>query len=190
MDLLYELAGYLFVLAIALVAVGGLTNFWVGAYITRQKVQGLSHLTPASFLGLLVVRFVVFVFMAVLAVILFGLVLGSFGTVMDFIKAAEYLSAVVIIAGVGAAIIVAKILTKWVEEPRAKYSILLLIASLIMSIGMILLSYEGRISFESTSFGVRRAAEWLTIVLAANVVFSVLVYVHNRVYEAWFSYES
>jgi len=49
MDLFPELFGYFFVLVLALIVVGGFTNYWVGAYITRESVKGIRHLTPASF---------------------------------------------------------------------------------------------------------------------------------------------
>ena len=84
MDLFWEIAEYLFLLAIAIVVVGGLTNFWVGLYIKRGKVQGLMPLTPASFLGLLVVRCSLFILMAIVGILLFASVLVSFRVVFNF----------------------------------------------------------------------------------------------------------
>jgi len=190
MDLFPEVFGYLFVLALALIVVGGFTNYWVGAYIKRESVRGIRHLTPASFLGLLVVRVILFSLMALSVFTLLGFVLASFSKVLDFFKEAEYLSAVVIVTGAGAACLVGKILTDWVEHPRTKYSILLLVVSIIMVIGMMFLSDKSRMFFESSSFGIRDATEWIFFVFVANVMLSILVYLVNRMYKAWFSQES
>jgi len=189
MNLFPEFFGYLFVLALAVIAVGGVTNYWVGAYITRESVKDIRHLTPASFIGLLVVRVILFIVMAFSAITLLGFVLASFSKALDFFKDAEYLSVVVIVTGVGAACLVGKILTDWVESPRTKYSILLMVVSIIMAIGMMFLSDKSRMFFESSSFGIRDATEWIFFVFVANLMFSILVYLHNRVYEAWFSHE-
>ena len=190
MNLFPEFFGYLFVLALAVIAVGGVTNYWVGAYITRESVKDIRHLTPASFIGLLIVRVILFSLMALSALTLLGFVLASFSKALDFFKDAEYLSAVVIVTGTGAACLVGKILIDWVEHPRAKYSILLLVVSIIMAIGMLFLSDKNRMFFESSSFGIRGATEWIFFVFVASVMLSILVYIRNRIYKAWFSHES
>ena len=190
MDLFSELFGYLFVLALALIVVGGLTNYWVSAYITRESVEGIRHLTPASFIGLLVARVILFSLMVFSVLTLLGFVLASFSKALGFFKESEYLSAVVIVTGTGAACLVGKILTDWVEHPRTKYSNLLLVVSIIMAIGMLFLSDKNRMFFESSSFGIRGATEWIFFVFVASVMLSILVYIRNRIYKAWFSHES
>ena len=158
MDLFWEIAEYLFLLAIGLVVAGGLTNFWVGAYIKRGKVQGLMPLTPASFLGLLVVRFSLFILMAIVGILLFASVLASFRVVLNFFRAAAYLPAFAIIIGAETTFLATKIVIFWMDGIRAKYSILLLLVSLILTFGMIFLSYESQILFELAVFGIRDAA--------------------------------
>ena len=128
--------------------------------------------------------------MAFSALTLLGFVLASLSKALDFFKGAEYLSAVVIVTGTGAACLAGKILTDWVEHPRTKYSILLLVVSIIMAIGMLYLSDKSRMFFESSSFGVRDATEWIFFVFVANVMLSILVYLRNRMYKAWFSHKS
>jgi len=128
--------------------------------------------------------------MAFSALTLLGFVLASLSKALDFFKEAEYLSAVVIVTGTGAACLAGKILTDWVEHPRTKYSILLLVVSIIMAIGMLYLSDKSRMFFESSSFGVRDATEWIFFVFVANVMLSILVYLRNRMYKAWFSHKS
>ena len=190
MDLFWEIAEYLFLLAIGLVVAGGLTNFWVGAYIERGKVQGLMPLTPASFLGLLVVRFSLFILMAIVGILLFASVLASFRVVLNFFRAAAYLPAFAIIIGAGTTFLATKIVIFWMDGIRAKYSILLLLVSLILTFGMIFLSYESQILFELAVFGIPDAAKWLLIIFVANIILLILMYLHGRVYKTWFSHES
>ena len=190
MDLFWEIAEYLFLLAIGLVVAGGLTNFWVGAYIKRGKVQGLMPLTPASFLGLLVVRCSLFILMAIVGILLFASVLVSFRVVLNFFRAAAYLPAFAIIIGAGTTFLATKIVIFWMDGIRAKYSILLLLVSLILTFGMIFLSYESQILFELAVFGIRDAAKWLLIIFVANIILLILMYLHGRVYKTWFSHES
>jgi len=190
MDLFWEIAEYLFLLAIAIVVVGGLTNFWVGLYIKRGKVQGLMSLTPASFLGLLVVRFSLFILMVSVGILLFASALASFKVVLNFFRAAEYLSALVIIIGAGTTFLATKIIIFWMDGTRAKHSMLLFLVSLILAFGMIFLSYESQMLFELAVFGFRDVAKWLLIIFVANILLLILMYLHGRVYKTWFSHES